>query len=614
MATSRSLTHSLLAVVLLVSSPTLLAFAPQDGPAAEVVTAEAVVSGVTLYQGRAMISRHADAPNREGLFEVRFENLPSSLEPSSLQAAVASDHAGCKLLDVRYDEKVTPSNVTTNPELRTALSDYEAAKRVSEELGMRMTLINDQYTLFNSIAQKTATESAKDFGSKALDPAALAAQVEFLAKARNDLIDARMKLDAAIRLNADELSALLNKVNALGGATKIERTAVVTIGKSSIASASVTLRYLVRDAGWSPRYGVRADVESNALVVEYDAEIRQATGEDWKDVNLTLSTAQPTDRAAPGEVSPFYVDVFVPQPMVSGTTGSADQWFDRAEEKDAALSERRRDARKSGAPGRPAGPAGSLNAAVTADYFAEPAQNKELQALYADSGASRSGTVVTFPIARATSIPSDASRTRKLRIATIETKPTFVYVARPLVETAVYLKAVTANTSAYQFLAGPATVFLGGDSVGTTVLPDLAVGAEMTFWLGTDRRIEAKRVLVKKETVEKGVFDKADVTRWEYRVDLTSTDAKPVTIEVVDRMPVSRNEQIKIEFKDGTGANAVALASDAKFVTDEKPQGILKWLVALPAASAPGKPAQKSIAWSVLVSKPKGTETTGLPD
>lgn len=160
-----------------------------------------------------------------------------------------SDSIGAKLLDVRYEEKVTPSNVTNNPELRGALIDLDIAKRTGEELGMRMTLINDQYTLVNSIAQKTATESAKDFGSKALDPVLLAGQVAFLASARNDLIDERMKLDAATRVNTDESNALQNKVNALGGATKVERSAYISVWMTagSLAQAEELLEDALLD-------------------------------------------------------------------------------------------------------------------------------------------------------------------------------------------------------------------------------------------------------------------------------------------------------------------------------------------------------------------------------
>jgi len=73
---------------------------------------------------------------------------------------------------------------------------------------------------------------------------------------------------------------------------------------------------------------------------------------------------------------------------------------------------------------------------------------------------------------------------------------------------------------------------------------------------------------------------------------------------------VSRNEQIKVELKDVSQP----VVTDAKYVADEKPQGILKWLVQLPARAEAGKPATKSVSWTVLVSKPKDVNMTGLPD
>jgi uncharacterized protein (TIGR02231 family) len=572
--------------------------ARDDTPEAETILATAPISEVTLYQGRAMISRTEKSPAREGLFEIRFERLPPALDASSLQATVRSDRGGAKLLDVRFEETVTQADVTNNPELKEAITRLETARRLGESLAMKLAAINDRYTLLNSIRQKTATESAKDFGSKDLDPEALGKQIAFLDSTQAQLIADRVDLDNAVRSNNDEINALSAKVNALGGQTKVERTAVVSVGQSIAQSADVTLRYLVGNAGWQPRYAVRADADGGTLVIEYDADIRQATGEDWTDVRLTLSTAQPTQKAAPSDVPPFFVDVFVPPPPgAPAVTGAP--------------------AMRRAPSGRPSGPGGGTGGSEGGAQYdlalagaADAPMNAAYAASFADAYAVQSGTVVAYPLPRAIDIPSDAQRGRKQRIATIDATPTFVHVARPLVESAVYLKATAANASAYQFLAGPATVFLGGDSVGTTNLPDLAPGAEMTFWLGADRRIEVKRVIVKKSTSEKGVFEKSDETRWDYRVDLASTIAKPITVELVDRMPVSRNEQVKIELKD----LSQPLVTDAKFVADEKPQGILKWLVQIPARAEAGKPATKSVSWSVVADKPKDVQITGLPD
>lgn len=593
---------STLASALVVLS-TFIAVAPttharpvqDDALIAERVKAAAEVSEVTLYQGRAMVSRAAQSPAREGLFELRFEGLPSTLDASTLQATVESARGGAKLLDVRYEETVTQTDVTNNPELKDAIDKLEAAKRQSELIAMQLTAINDKYNLLLAIRTKTATESAKDFGSKSLDPDALARQIAFIDSTQASLIEDRRRLDAETRANASALNAWQAKVSALGGQTKVERAAVVTVGQSIAQSADVTLRYLVVGAGWRPRYAVRADLEGGALAIEYDAEIQQATGEDWTDVKLTLSTAQPTQKAAPGEVPAAFVDIYVPPPMPVTASGLA--VFDAA----VPMERPARDPRPAGSEGESYGLALAAN---------EPAANKSLARRFADSVAYQTGTVVSYPLARAITIASDAQRTRKQRIATIDTQPAFVHVARPLVESAVYLKAVAANSSAYQFLAGPATVFLGGDSVGSTTLPDLAPGAEMTFWLGTDRRIEAKRVLVKKETAERGVFGKSDETVWQYRIDLTSTDTKPVSVELVDRMPVSRNEQVRIELKD----LSQPLSTDAKYLADEQPLGLLKWLVALPPRTQAGAPAARSVSWRVILSKPKDVQITGVPD
>ena len=594
----------LLTPSLLHASPSMSPRVPfQDALVAESVRATAPISEVTLYQGRAMIARTEASPAREGLFEMRFEKLPATIDPSTLQATVTSDRGGAKLLDVRYEEKVTQSDTSNNPELREAIAALEAAKRVGELNAMKMAAINDRYALLNAIRTKTATESAKDFGSKSLDPEALAKQIGFIDSAQAQLIGDRVALDTQVRSSTDAFNALQAKVDALGGQSKIERTAVVTVGQSIAQSASITLRYLVGNAGWKPRYAVRADVDAGKLVIEYDADINQASGEDWTDVKLTLSTAQPTQKAAPDEVSPFFVDVFVPAPpmVTGGLVGSAGVDADMAMDR-APMERGRRAMRKDAVPGSPGGNGGAYGSA-------EP-ENKMLAERFDDAYAVQSGTVAAYPLPRAISIASNAQRSRKQRIATVEAKPSFVHVARPLVESAVYLKAVAANASAYQFLAGPATVFLGGDSVGSANLPDLAPGAEMTFWLGTDRRIEAKRVIVTKDTDEKGVFDKSDETKWNYRIDIASTSPIPVTIELVDRMPVSRNQLIKIEMKDASQP----LATDAQYIADEKPQGILKWIVAVAARGEAGKPATKSIGWTVVASKPKNTQTTGLPD
>jgi len=115
---------------------------------------------------------------------------------------------------------------------------------------------------------------------------------------------------------------------------------------------------------------------------------------------------------------------------------------------------------------------------------------------------------------------------------------------------------------------------------------------------------------VRKGTAERGVFGRSDVTEWVYRIDLANTLASPLAIEVYDRMPVSRNEQVKVTL----AAVTPALAGDAKYIADEKPQGILKWVVTVPAAPEAGKPGTLAIDWTVREEHAQGTLVTPIPD
>ena len=459
----------------------------------------------------------------------------------------------------------------------------------------------------NSIAAKTATESAKDFGSKALDPAALAQQVLFLETARTALIEQRLANEAEQRTVAAELKAVGDRVNALGGKRLVARAAIVSVGKPTLGSTTLAFSYLVDGASWSPDYAIRAldtnDDASDRLTVEFSARIAQRTGEDWSGVSVTLSTAEPTRRPAPNEIPAEFLEI---APEEEKWAEGGEQFFDRAkagsaeDKKDASLGRRSRKlAEKSDAEY-----GGVIGDAGEDPQLGERVQlGIELQRLYADAAVD-GGAVVTYALPRAVTIPSDRSRTRTQRIATIELTPEFSHVARPIVDPVVYLRAKARNTSGYRLLEGRARLFVGEDSVGEVTFPTVIPGAEVNFWLGGDARLESKRVLVSKETKEDGVFGKSLVTTWKWRIDLTSAIAGSTKVELDDRIPVSRNEAIKVELRD----LSLPLSTDEAYLKGERTRGILRWTLELTGLSKEGKPSERSISWTVRESHSEGVE------
>ncbi|MFM1867908.1 MAG: hypothetical protein RL591_1316 [Planctomycetota bacterium] len=578
-----------------------------------VLTVDAPIDAVTLYSDAAQVTRRIELPPGVGTFELRVSGMPSILE-EYMSARVE----GARLLDVRYESVVTAVDASTNPELRETLAQLEGARRTSELLALRLAKLNDQNVLLNSIAQKTATESARDFGSKSLDPEALAKQVAFLDEAREKLIAESMRLNQEARENKAQVAALEARAKSIGGRSRTERTAVVTVGKSAAGAGVAWLSYRVTDAGWTPVYTVRAtdvgDDAADALSIEFDARVTQTTGEDWKNVTLTLSTAEPSSLPYPPRVPTKAFEIVPPRNLTRDAKDAAGMDLDgavanRADPRPAGEPA----AGKPGMPGRPGGGGGGGfggggSEGLTGGIIGDPGEDVnrlgvELEAAYEESEESGSA-FATYVVQRRVTIPSDQSRETTQRVAAFTLKPEFSYVARPVVTPLVYLKGKARNDSGFRILAGEARLFVGDDSVGTAEIPAIPEGAEATFWFGADARVTARRTLVSDETKDDGLFTKSDVTTTRWRVDLSSSLAHATSIVVEDSIPVSRSEPLKFELRD----LSAPLSTDADYLKYDRPEGVLRWTVALPGITKDGKPGTAQLAWTARRVVPKGTE------
>ena len=116
------------------------------------------------------------------------------------------------------------------------------------------------------------------------------------------------------------------------------------------------------------------------------------------------------------------------------------------------------------------------------------------------------------------------------------------------------------------------------------------------------------RTLVKKETSKTGLFAGGRRTAYDYRIEIDNNAGKAIRLELWDRHPVSRTDQIQIDLVDV----APPLAADADYVEEEKPQGLLKWDLNVPATAK--DEAAMVITFGVRVNRGKGIEMTPLPD
>src|SRR4029077_12136867 len=123
----------------------------------------------------------------------------------------------------------------------------------------------------------------------------------------------------ALRLKQRDLDLEIKQVEAALQANP-SRKMEVRIDLAANASARATFRvsYTVRGARWAPLYDARLDTGSRerkpALELVRRAEIVQQTGEDWRDVALSVSTVRTAKGGNAPELKPLIVRYYAAGP------------------------------------------------------------------------------------------------------------------------------------------------------------------------------------------------------------------------------------------------------------------------------------------------------------
>jgi uncharacterized protein (TIGR02231 family) len=543
----------------------------QDAPLAiEELQVDAPIEAVTLYLGRAAITRRAALDLHAGLYEIQFADLPHTIEPDSLQARATGD---VKVVSVDYEVR----QVRTAPSQQVAELDakIEELRRKLSDVEQQRGLIKSQEEMLNALGFRIAGDATNRSGTTDLDLDAVKNQLDFVASERRRLLEEKQKLDQTERDHMEELRIAEAERAALGAGSKESRTAIVTAAATTSGQVAIELVYLVRDASWHPSYNIRAASDLSGAAVEYDAMLLQRTGEDWNDVALTLSTAQPRLAANPPSIDPWFVDIAQPferRGMMSGAASAPP-------------------------PGRPA------DGAMESD-----ARSKALEEWSRDAMVTGSGPAVAFEIPRRISVATNAEKQQRTRIGSFNATADFVYVAVPIHTEAVYLRGDLVNSSPYQLLPGPVAIFLGQDYVGPTHMEAVAPASTLEIHFGIDPAITAERLLVEKETSRTGLLSGGRKTVYAYRIAIDNGTGRQIKLELWDRIPASRSDQIQIDLVD----LSTPLATDREYVEEDRPRGLLKWLVNIPA-SAKGNNAA-IISYGIEINRGKDVEMTPLPE
>jgi uncharacterized protein (TIGR02231 family) len=242
--------------------------------------------------------------------------------------------------------------------------------------------------------------------------------------------------------------------------------------------------------------------------------VTQKTGEDWRDVALSVSTVRARRGAAAPEVVPQRVAFAEPPPAPAPLPA----------------------ARAKG--DAPEAAAGGLMIKTTSANFT--------RALQATADLDAGAYAATFKIAGPVGAPGDGSaKTFPLSSRTLQ--PRLAIRAAPAFDPTAYLEAHIVNDDEAPLLPGQMTVLRDGVFVGTSRIALVAPGDAADFGFGADDMVKVLRVPVKRKENEPSWFGGSKTDTREFKTTVKNLHNFPVGVTIVDQVPFSENTAITVE-------------------------------------------------------------------
>lgn len=325
---------------------------------------------------------------------------------------------------------------------------------------------------------------------------------------------------------------------------------IILLDCDQAMTSSATLKYIVSDCGWAATYDLSATDLNLPINLKYKAQVYNNTGNEWKDVQLSLSTGDPNLSAASPNLNPFYIST---SEVYGGlkSKGYVSPQSVQQDYRSNTLNE-----------------INMANQRVYDNYVLDKSgeQEKDGDVFFSSGRRDQTKTVQTvqmkqieiseltaeFTINNLFSCPSDA-KPYLVDIKEITLPATFTHVSIPKLDQGAFLLANIVGWQDLDLIPGPTNVYFGGNYVGVSEIDVRNVSDTLALSFGRDSKIQVTRKL-KSELSTKKVAGSSKKDTYFYDIQVRNNRAVPVTIDVFDQIPLSRNSEITVSVETiGTG-------------------------------------------------------------
>ncbi|MBI9108975.1 MAG: mucoidy inhibitor MuiA family protein [Spirochaetales bacterium] len=523
---------------------------------------ESKIISVTVYSDRAQVCRSASFKLDDGEQIVCFDNLPENVEQKSIRV---TGNGKAVLRDISF--KTINFAEPQNDAVKKMLEQKNVLHEKLDKQRALSELADLERNFLDKITEKlTAPEKKQKSGE--LNPDSWIKMIDFYRNKLELLEEQKSKSGKLSRLLNDELEKIDEDLALLNtGRDRIRNQVEVTLEMKESDSIELELSYMVYGPCWYPVYDLRVSTEDKQMNITYNAMVSQATSEDWNDVHLKLSTAQPQVDGTIPKLYPWHINMYSPKQLYS--KAAAPMRMKKTIMGESEVCEE---------------PGEMMKASMS---IAPPESIVETQA-----------TSVVFAPAGTNTIVSDNTPYR-VTVLIKDFPAEFRYESVPKLSPYTYLKAKVKNNSEYPLLAGDSNIFMDNNFVANAYLKTVAPEEEFWTSLGIDEGIKVERKFIRKYEKEEGLISKKTKFIYEYRLIIENKRKTSEDLILQEQIPITGHQDITVELI----APKINKESSSLKLTDEN---IIEWQL-LPDAGE-----KIEFPFSFSIDYPRNSQVAGL--
>lgn len=584
------LMRTLILILLLTLSLNLLS---QTAPEIEV---KSKIGGVTVYITGAQIKRTAEMDLNAGKTILKFVDLSPYIDAKSINVKSTGDFT---ILSVNHYQNFLKQQIKTRTldELMSKLDDLE--KKINLE-NTYIDILNEELAFMKRF-------STIDANSTSINVNSFKESVTYF----TDKVTAN-KLKQVERNNNIEL---LNK-----DLVKIKNQLKLETEKSDIPTGEIFLSidvkrnvhatfdisYIVKNAGWFPSYDIRVKSIDDPVSLIYRANIHQNTYEDWNNIKLSLSSADPNEETTFQDLKPYLLNYNMLPPSYSNNINQVMGYIYDGSTKEPLIGA------TINLKGTTIGaitdvngfykitipPAGgqlvysyigyktqespissqtmnitleqdlvSLDEVVVVGYGIQKKSNltgsvsgvstynpdksirirgtsSTQQSPLIEIIPTRNQTNFEFTISSPYSVPSNG-KNLTVDFESFELPAIYEYNAAPKIDNNAYLLAHILDWQKYNLLEGEANIFFEDTFTGKTLLDVRYMSDTLSISLGKDKSVSIKREIQKQFTNKQFLGTKKEETK-SWQISVKNNKLQDINITILDQIPVSTIEEIEV--------------------------------------------------------------------